>query len=355
MDLKNLGWNTSFAEAFAKYGEAGFIPARITSRQANLFTALSEIGELKGKVTGRMRYECAQGTDYPAVGDWVAVKGNADTGLMQIRAVLPRRTQLLRADFNKGGYLGDQVISANLDVLFVVIGLDTEVNGSNLLRFLAQANVTGARTAVVLNKIDLCGDVTAAEAAARKVAKDLPILKVSGTTGEGIGEIRKFLGPGITGSLIGPSGVGKSTIINSLLGEELLAVGEVRESDSKGRHTTTWRELVILPGGGMLIDNPGIRSFGITGDESLIATEFCDIELIITQCKFRNCQHITEPGCAIKEAIACGTLPRERFDSYLKLQAELRILGVAKQYRSRIRQENLVAAKRRKKFEDTGR
>jgi ribosome biogenesis GTPase len=337
------------------YKESGYIPARITSRQANLFTALAEMGELKGKMTGRMRYETAQGTDYPTVGDWVAVKANAGTGFMQIQAVLPRKTQLLRADYNSGAYIGDQVISANVDVLFVVMSLDSEFNGNKLLRILAQANVSGAATVVLLNKADLCDDVAAAKAAARTVAKDAPVLTVSGATGEGIMEIMKFLGRGITGSLIGPSGVGKSTIINALLGEDVLAVGNVRESDSKGRHTTTWRELVILPGGGMLIDNPGIRSFGITGDESIIATEFGDVELLISQCKFRNCQHMTEPGCAIKNAISKGDLPKERFDNYLKLQRELAIVSVAKSQRSRVRQENSAASRRRKKFEETGR
>lgn len=355
MDLKLLGWDATFEKSFQMYVEDGFIPARITSRQANLYTAIAEMGELRGKMTGRLRYETAQGSDYPTVGDWVAVKGNAETGFMQIHGILPRKTQLVRADYNNGAYVGDQVISANLDVLFAVMGLDSEFNGNKLLRFLAQANVSGAKTVVILNKADLCDDVAAAEKAAREVAKDLPILTVSGTTGNGIQEIRKFLGVGITGSLIGPSGVGKSTIINALLGEDQLKVGDVRESDSKGRHTTTWRELVVLPGGGMLIDNPGIRSFGITGDENLIATEFGDVELLISQCKFGNCQHITEPGCAIKNAIAKGDLPKERFDNYLKLQRELAIVSVAKSQRSRVRQANLTMSKRRKKFEETGR
>lgn len=352
MELKMLGWNAGFEKSFAMYREAGFIAARITSRQANLYTAQSEIGELRGKVTGRLRHECSQGADFPAVGDWVAVKGNPDTGLMQIRAVLPRRTQLIRAD--AGESAGDQVISANVDVLFIVMGLDSELNRNKLVRYIAQAGTSGANVVVLLNKSDLCADADAVLASARDVAKEVQVFTVSAETGMCIEEVRKFMGPGVTGSLIGPSGVGKSTIINALLGEHVLATGEVRESDSKGRHTTTWRELVMLPGGGMLIDNPGMRSFGLAGDESVVSAEFGDVEALIQQCKFSDCQHLTEPGCTIKAAIADGSLPKERFDSYLKFQKELRILAVAKQYRSRIRQENLVATKRRKRFEEKG-
>jgi ribosome biogenesis GTPase len=354
MNLKELGWNDFFAESFKSHDGAGLIPARIISRQANLFMAFSEIGELKGKMTGRLRHECANGTDYPAVGDWVAVNGNAETGHMQINAVLPRRSQLLRANYNDGEYLGDQVISANVDVLFITFGLDSEFNGNTLLRYLAQAKSSGAKIVVVLNKSDLCENLETVHASAVEIAKDVPVLRVSASTGRGIEDIRKFLDYGITGSVIGPSGVGKSTIINALLGEDTLKTGDVRGGDYKGRHTTTWRELVMIPGGGMLIDNPGMRSFGITGDDTVVAAEFGDIEALVNQCKFGNCQHLTEPGCAIKKAIADGSLSRERFDSYLKFLREIRIIGVAKSRRSRVRQENTTASRRRKRLEDKG-
>jgi ribosome biogenesis GTPase len=305
-------------------------------------------------MTGRLRHECAQGVDHPAVGDWVAVRGNAETGQMQIHAVLPRRTQLLRADYNKGAYLGDQVISANVDVLLITMGLDSEFNGNTLLRYLTQAKTSGSDVVVVLNKADLCEDLDKIRASASEVAKDVPVLAVSAHTGKGIEEIRRLLGKGVTGSIIGPSGVGKSTIINALLGEGTLRTGDVRKGDYKGRHTTTWRELVMLPGGGMLIDNPGMRTFGMTGDDTMISSEFGDVETLINQCKFGNCQHLTEPGCAVKRAIADGSLPKERLDNYLKFQRELRIINVAKSMRSRVRQENSAASRRRRRFEEKG-
>ena len=354
MDLEKLGWSGFFEGPFEIYRDAGFIPARITSRQANLYTALSEFGELKGKMTGRMRHECAQNLDYPTVGDWVAAKGNPDTGNMQIRAVMPRKSKLIRADYNKGGYLGDQIISANVDILFIVMGLDIELNRNKLLRYIAQAKASVPEVVVILNKIDICEELEQEETAAKEVSKEIPVLLTSCETGEGIDKIRNYLAVGKTGSLIGPSGVGKSTLINSLLEEDMLATGHVREGDSKGRHTTTWRELVLLPGQGMLIDNPGMRSFGITGDESIVANEFEDIEQLRMQCKFSDCQHITEPGCAINAAIDRGELTVERYNNYVRLQRELAIISVAKSQRSRIRQEFAAAKRRQKRFEEKG-
>jgi ribosome biogenesis GTPase len=354
MDLKALGWCAFFEEAFRMYAEAGFEPARIVSRQGNLYTALSGLGELRGKVSGRMRYECAEGADMPAVGDWVAAKGNPGTGLMTMRAVLPRRTKFERADYNKGAYLGDQVVCANVDVLFVVAGLDQELSEDRLQRYLAQGSASGAKTVVVLNKADLCANLDEVKGMAKAVTRDAPVVVASAVTGAGLRELRAFLPEGITGSMVGPSGAGKSTIINALLGEERFKTCDVRKSDAKGRHTTTHRELVILPGGGMLIDNPGMRGMGVTGDQSLVASAFGDIEELIHRCRFSDCQHRTEPDCAIKAAIESGSLTERRWKDYKRLQRELWVIARKKSQRSRLGREQSVAIKRRQRFEREG-
>jgi ribosome biogenesis GTPase len=350
MDLKTLGYDSFFAEKFKPF-EGEFVPARITGRQANLYTALAECGELRGKVSGKLRYECANGASFPAVGDWVAIKANADTGQMTIHALLPRKTKFERADYNGGAYVGDQIVSANIDVIFVVAALDQELSENRIVRYLAQGSASGAETVLVLNKADVCEDTGTAIEIARKAARDTKIVMASAVTGAGLPEMAAHLGAGVTGSLVGPSGAGKSSLINLLLGEDKLRVGGVRKGDYKGRHTTTWREMVILPGGGLLIDNPGMRSIGVTGDEGLVAAAFDDVEALIRQCKFSDCQHRTEPGCAVKAAIADGKLTDERFENYKRLQREIYIIGVKKSQRARMGADLSRAIKRREMAE----
>ena len=351
MDLKALGWDAAFEEAFRPFGEAGFAPARITSLQANLYTAIGTEGEFKGKITGKMRHKCSQMGDYPAVGDWVAVTANVETGVMQIHGVLPRRSTLTRARTDKDEYVGAQVISANVDVVFVVAALDQELNLARLQRYAAQASVSGARTVLVLNKADLCADPGKALSSARVALRNVDIIAVSAATRAGLETLLGNLKMGETGTLVGPSGAGKSTLINVIMGNNDLATGAVRGYDSKGRQTTTHRELVVLPGGGMLIDNPGMRSLGLEGDESMIAAAYEDVEALTRACKFSDCQHRTEPGCAIKAALADGTLDEGRLASYKKFQREIYILGVKKSQRSREGAGLSKAIKRRQKFE----
>lgn len=347
MDLEKLGWSPFFEREFEIYREAGFEPLRVVAQQGNIYTAVGRQGEFNGKVTGRMRYECAQMGDYPAVGDWIVAKINPETGSMFIRAVLPRKTKFTRARTNKGGYIGEQVVSANLDVLLVVIGLDQDISSGRLQRYVAQASTSGAEIIIILNKSDLCLDTEKAVDTVKKAAGELPIITSSASEGTGLDEILKYLGPGKTGSLVGISGVGKSTLINAILGEEQMKTGHVRKGDSKGRHTTTHRELIFLPGGGMLIDNPGMRGMGLDGDEEMVSAMYEDVEAVISRCKFSDCQHATEPGCAVKSAIANGSLSEERFRSYIQFKKELYILSVAKSQRSRVRREVSAAIKRR--------
>jgi ribosome biogenesis GTPase len=354
MNLKSLGWNPSLESAFHEYQEKGFELARIVSQEGNYYTALGEKGELKGKVSGRMRYECIQSGDLPVVGDWVAIDGNPQIRRMTIQAVLPRHSKFVRATYNKGNYEGDQVICANVDFLFIVVGLDEEFNPNRLERYLAQASVSGSKPVVILNKSDLCKNLARILRQAKAVARDVPVVALSAKSGMGLNQIKEFLSEGKTGSLVGPSGVGKSTIINTLLGEERFDTSEVRNYDAKGRHTTTHRELVLLPGGGMLIDNPGMRGIGVTGDQDVVGSTFEDIESLAKQCKFGDCQHKTEPGCAVRAAIEDGTLSREHFENYSRLQRELRIVSMNKSQRARLGKDLSKASRVRRKMEKEG-
>lgn len=347
MDLESLGWCPLFEEPFRKYGEAGFVPLRVVAHQGNLYTAVGEGGEFSGKVTGRMRYECAQMGDFPAVGDWIVAKINPETSTMFIRAVLPRRSKFTRARLNNGAYVGEQVVSANVDVLFIVVGLDQELSVGRIQRYVAQATPSGAEIKVVLNKSDLCPDIAGAVERVKEVVAGVPVIISSAVTGEGLDAIISSLGKTETGSMVGISGVGKSTLINAILGGGQLRTGEVRDYDSKGRHTTTHRELIMLPEGGMLIDNPGMRGMGLDGSEEAVSALYEDVEALMRQCKFRNCQHMTEPQCAIKVALTEGTLSEDRYRSYLQFQKELLVRSYGKRYRSRIRSEVTRAVKRR--------
>jgi ribosome biogenesis GTPase len=354
MILKALGWNSSLESAFREYRRDGFEPARIVSHEGNCYTAIGEKGELKGKVSGRMRYECTQSGDLPTVGDWVAIDGNPQIRRMTIQAVLPRHSKFLRATYNKGNYEGDQVICANVDFLFIVVGLDEEFNANRLERYLAQASVSGSKPVVILNKSDLCRNLDGILNQAKAVARETPVIALSAKSGVGLNQLREFLSEGKTGSLVGPSGVGKSTIINTLLGEERFDTSEVRDYDRKGRHTTKHRELVLLPGGGMLIDNPGMRSIGVTGDQDMVGSTFEDIEVLAKHCRFSDCQHKTEPGCAVRAAVQKGTLSREHFENYNKLQRELRILSMKKSERERRWKDITKASRMRRKMEKEG-
>jgi ribosome biogenesis GTPase len=336
MELEKIGWSEFFAHNFQQYAEQGFSPARITSLHANLYTAQSESGELEGKISGKFRFNARSQSDYPAVGDWVAVKRNADTRTMTIHGLLPRRTAFSRKQVSDTGITDVQIISANIDVIFIVNGLDLDFNIQRLERYIIAASDSGARAVIILNKSDLCSNVDFHLSQIRKLDAAIPVHVTSAVEGNGLEAVAEYLVPGMTITLVGSSGVGKSTIINALLGQEKQTTGEVRGHDSKGRHVTTHRELILLPNGAMVIDNPGMREMGMWGDENSLSTLFEDIEKLATQCKFRNCAHDTEPGCAIKSAIESGSLEPARLNDYRKLQKELRVLAVRKDQRSRM-------------------
>jgi ribosome biogenesis GTPase len=322
-DLTTLGWDDALAEQFAPYAADGLIAGRVTVQHRGAYDVLTEPGELRCDVAGRLYEESRSPADLPAVGDWVAVAPRAEEDAGTIQAVLPRRTKFSRKTAWQAAE--EQVLAANVDVVFIVSSLNEDLNLRRLERYLILGRESGAQPVVLLTKSDLAHDPEGAVAAVEAIAADVPVHTLSSTTGEGLDAVRSHLRPGVTAALLGSSGVGKSTLVNTLAGEELLETQELR-SDGQGRHTTSRRELVQLPGGALVIDTPGMRELQLWAADEALEETFDDVTSLFAQCRFSDCSHEIEPGCAVKEAIADGTLAPERWESYLKLEAEMAAL-----------------------------
>jgi ribosome biogenesis GTPase / thiamine phosphate phosphatase len=326
--LHKLGWDDGWEAAFADHRAAGLAPARVAIQHRGAYDLLTDDGELRASAATRL----FKADELPAVGDWVGV----DRDTLLIEAVLPRRTSISRKEVWQA--VREQVLAANVDVAFLVQALPLDFNVRRLERYLAMAWESGAQPVVLLTKTDLVED-------AQPYLDDVEAitfgacqaLAVSAKTGAGLGELRPFLEPNRTAVLLGSSGVGKSTIVNALAGEELLRTQEIREDDGRGRHTTTHRELIVLDAGGVILDTPGIRELQLW-DADLEQT-FGDVEEIALRCRFSDCNHDQEPGCAIRDALADGSLPAERWQSYVKLQRELEALEARRNHQ--LRQERL--------------
>jgi ribosome biogenesis GTPase len=319
-DLEALGWDDRLGEEFEQYRASGLVPGRVAVQHRGAWDVLAEPGELRCDVPGRLTHEAATTADLPVVGDWVAVDARLAEDAGTIRAVLPRRTKFSRKTAWQAAE--EQVLCANVDVVFVVTSLNEDFNLRRLERYLTLAWESGARPVIVLTKADLHPSPELAVAEAESVAFDVPVHAVSVPLDLGLDEMRAHLGPGVTAVLLGSSGVGKSTLVNALAGEELLATQEIRD-DGRGRHTTTRRQLVLLPGGGVVIDTPGLRELQLWEAEEGLEEAFEDVVELETQCRFSDCRHETEPGCAIQAALADGRLSQERWDSFRKLEREL--------------------------------
>jgi len=319
-DLTALGWDDTLAEEFEPHAQAGLIAGRVAVQHRGAYDVLTAEGELRCDVAGRLYDEAASPADLPAVGDWVAVAARPDEDAGTVQAVLPRRTKFSRKTAWQASE--EQVLAANVDVVLIVSSLNEDMNLRRLERYLTLAWESGARPVLVLTKADLSDDVPAVVAAVESVAFGAPVHAISSVTGEGLDELRAHLRPGVTAALLGSSGVGKSTLVNTLAGEELLETREIRD-DGKGRHTTTRRELIQLPGGALVIDTPGMREVQLWIADEGLEEAFSDVTELFEHCRFSDCAHESEPGCAVKEAIANGTLAPERWESYLKLQREL--------------------------------
>ena len=316
--LDAFGWSAELALGHAPHQALGRVPARVVAEDRGSYQLIADSGDLRASVSGRFRHDAASDPSaYPAVGDWVAVE--RATGDAVIHAVLPRRSALVRQA--SGKRTEAQVVGANLDVVFVVASLNADLNVRRLERYVAAAWESGAQPVILLSKADLGGDIDVVLNAVASVAAGATLIVVSSFDGRGIDEVRERIKPGQTVAFVGSSGVGKSTLLNRLAGEERAIVREIREDDARGRHTTTRRQLHLLPGGGLVLDTPGMREFALWESDGLEQT-FTDLDEIVARCRFGNCSHHGEPGCAIAAALANGSLHPDRLAGWRKLVRE---------------------------------
>jgi len=329
--LANLGFTPFFDASFRTLGLPGGVPARVAAGHGRLCRVLTEAGELMAEPLGRLRRE-SPAAGLPVTGDWVVVRPLDDEQAV-VLAVLPRRTVFSRKA--AGVETAEQVVAANVDTVFLVLGLDGDYNPRRLERYLVLAWESGARPVVVLNKADLCDDVPSRRLETESVAAGAPVHVVCALSGDGLDVLASELQPGRTVALLGSSGAGKSTLVNRLLGSEVRATREVRAADSRGRHTTTARELVVLDSGALLIDTPGMRELQLWAGDSALAAAFDDVARLAEACRFRDCRHETEPGCAVRAASEAGTLSPERLSSHAKLKRELRHLETRRDQQAR--------------------
>ncbi|MGD9904043.1 MAG: ribosome small subunit-dependent GTPase A [Vicinamibacterales bacterium] len=334
--LAALGWDAAWAETFAPHAAEGLVPARVAIEFNHLFRLYTGDGEVRAQHAGRLLHTAAGRHALAAVGDWVAIRTRPQERTATIEAVLPRRTEFSRKA--AGELTEQQVLAANIDVVFLVMGLDRDYNPRRLERYLVLARESRAVPHVVLSKADLADDIPAAVAEIAALAPGVAVHVTSVRDRRGLDAVRAAIGPGRTGALLGSSGAGKSTLINALLGEERLATGHVRASDSRGRHTTRHRQLVPLPGGGLLIDTPGMRELQLWAVAETADATFDDIDAVAAGCHFTDCRHRSEPRCAVRAAVEAGTIDAARLESFHKLQDEARSLTARQDARERIQQ-----------------
>lgn len=320
--LQAYGWNDSFEAASKAAGRSDWIPARVLSEHRHLYQVMTNNWELRGEVSGRFRAAAFGTGDFPAVGDWVLVEPRVGEGACTIQSVLPRFSRFSRK--TAGSRTDEQVMAANFNTVLLVMSMNHDYNLRRLERYLVMAWDSGAQPVLVLTKKDVCPDPESLVEQAEAIAAGVPVIALSAVTGEGLDLLEPWLVPGQTLVALGSSGAGKSTLMNRLAGEVLAVTQEVREDDARGRHTTTHRELFLLSSGILMLDTPGIRELQLWESDTGLDGAFADIQALAAQCRFSDCTHKGEPGCAIREALQTGILPADRYESYLKLEREMR-------------------------------
>lgn len=341
MKLKDLGWNDFFDQTWrTNFSTRDLVPGRVFGTHRGFYTVWTESGPVEAPARGKL---IRDPETRPVTGDWVALEQAAST----VRDVLPRRTRVIRRA--PGEETVSQILAANLDTIFIVAGLDRDFNPRRIERFLVIAFESGAQPVIVLNKADICPNPEELVKEIEDLANGAPVMLTSALEEAGIDQLRSLLSPGHTAGFMGSSGVGKSHLINCLLGTNEREIGAVRESDGRGRHTTVGRDLLLASDGWLLMDLPGIRAVEPWSPTGVDQT-FSDVETLITQCRFRDCSHASEPGCAIVDALSSGNLDRERYDNYCKVQADLEKLGRRQEER-----ESIDAQRRRDTSRNTPR
>lgn len=324
MFIRDLGWDAYFEAAWNERENDGCVPARVVSQQRGLWRVAGDFEERWAEPAGKLRKESDDGADWPAVGDWIAAEMVAAHDTALIHSVLPRRSKFVRKVAGK--QIAEQVLAANIDVALIVAALDGDFNVRRIERYIAQCWESGARPVVVLNKADACETPGDRAAEVEKIAMGVPVLVVSAKTGQGMEDLRSCFAKRQTIVLLGSSGVGKSSLVNRLLQEDRQATQAVRETDSRGRHTTTSRQLFLLPNGAMMIDTPGLRELQLWNASEGLSQAFADVDELAAHCKFRDCQHKNEPGCAVLASIEAGELDAARLENRRKLQREQEFL-----------------------------
>jgi len=325
MKLTDLGWETVFEKEFEPYKNQSFSAIRIIRGSREKYVAYGEAGELACEISGKFRFDVNGKASFPTAGDWAVARVRPNEKTATIHALLPRKSSFSRKV--AGEVTAEQVIAANIDTIFIVCGLDLNFNLRRIERYLSLAWESGAVPVILLNKADLCAEAEERKLQVESIAFGVDVYTLSAAQHIGTEILNKYITTGKTVAFLGSSGVGKSTIINSLLGTERLKVNDVSELGSRGKHTTTFKELILLPSGGMVIDTPGMRELQVWGDEEGLKHVFDDIMELAANCKFRDCSHEREPGCAVQKAINDKTLDPKRLESYLKLKKEFTYLS----------------------------